>query len=123
MKKNIQNGRGFTLIEIIVAMALLGIISVFILSGIQFAMKTLYADGHYMQSNYDVQGKLDDFIGTKTSSDAMTDQSIDFSWASPSPIPSFTVTGHQLEEASGSLYLNENFKAFVPTAITTDSTP
>lgn len=122
MKKNIQNRQGFTLIEIIVAMALLGILSVFILSGIQFAMKTLYADEHYMQSNYDVQGKLDDFIGTKTSSDAMT-KSIEFTWAGTSPIPSFIVTGLQLKEASGSLYLSENFKAFVPTAITTDSTP
>lgn len=117
MRQKMRNNRGFTLVELILAIALMGIISVFLLAGITFAMRTLFASGDYMEQNYTVQAELDDFVGTDDSA-AKVSQSLTFTWIGSPGIPDFTVTGDHVSQSTHSLALDETFYAFVPTSIT-----
>lgn len=123
MGERIRDNQGFTLIEIVIAIALAGIISVALLAGIQFAVKTMYAGRDYMQSNYAVQGDLDEYIGSKDVSTASS-QTISFEWEDTTAdgnavvVPDFTVSGYRLDKTSSKLHLNETFKAYVSSTIT-----
>lgn len=119
MIKKYKNNRGLTLIEIIISLALLAIVSMFILSGIQFAMKTLFASGNYMESNYERQAEMENFIRTKSAASGITTGVIlDIDWNTTTSVPDFQVTGDQLDKPSSSLHLNETFKVYVPLTIT-----
>lgn len=122
MKERIKNQQGFTLIEIIIAIALIGIISVALLAGMQFSNKTLFASRDYMQSNYAVQEDMEKYIGTKDPSIASSAININFEWENPTADPdyikNFTVSGYELDKTSSKLYLDETFKAYVSLTIT-----
>lgn len=108
--------KGFTLIEIIIAIALFGIIATAMMPSIQFSLKTLFASGQYMQKNYEIQSEMEDFIGTKTSSTS-ADEDLTFIWAN-GIVPGFTAHGKSIEADSNSLILEEKFYAFTPISIT-----
>jgi prepilin-type N-terminal cleavage/methylation domain-containing protein len=112
-----MNENGFTLIEIIISIALLGIITIAMMSSIQFSLRTLFASGQYMQKNYEVQSKMEDFVGTKTSS-ASAVQDLEFKWENVTAVQDFTAHGKSIEVNSNSLHLEENFHAFTPLDIT-----
>lgn len=119
MKSIMKNQHGFTFIEIILAIALVGIVAVGLLSGIKFAMETLFASGHYMQKNYVNQGELEDFLtqGTTTGSGTIDSQELEITWKNGS-VPPFETDGIRLDTPADSSYLHETIKAYYPTAIT-----
>lgn len=117
MRERIKNQRGFTLVEIVIAIALIGIISVALYAGIQFGMRTLSASRDYMQSNYAIQGDLDEYIGTRDTS-AASPESINVTWENTTDVPVFTVSGYRLDKTSSVLHLDETFKAYVSSTIT-----
>lgn len=108
---------GFTLVEIIVAIALIGIVITGLMAGMQFAVKTLFASGDYMQENYVIQGQLEDFIGSGSAVGA-TSQSLNITWQNATAVPAFSVSGLRLDKASDSLHLHETIKAFASNTIT-----
>ncbi len=114
MKKIIEDRRGFTFIELILSITLLGIISIFVLSGIQFAMETLYVSERYMKESYELQSELEQFVGTMTSAEKETDFQMHFTWSSSASVPDFKVKGDLLNKTSESRHLRESFFVFVP---------
>lgn len=109
--------QGFTLVEIIIAIALIGIIVAGLMAGTQFAVKTLFASGDYMQENYAIQAELEDFIGAGTAG-GTTSQSLNVNWQNATAVPDFSVSGLQLDKTSDSLHLHETIKAYVSNTIT-----
>jgi prepilin-type N-terminal cleavage/methylation domain-containing protein len=108
--------KGFTFIEIIISVAFFGILSIALLLSIQFSLKTLFASGQYMQTNYGIQSEMEEFVGTKASS-ASTDKVLVFEWENSTAVKNFKVRGKAIVISSNSLLLEENFKAFTPYSI------
>lgn len=134
MKERIKDQQGFTLIEIIISIALVGIITVSLYAGIKFARQTLSASKDYMQSNYLVQAKLEDYLGTRYAEvvktartngvDLLNEDNLlanesrqDLSITWDNTIPEFVVHGFSMDNPSNAFHLNENFKDFVPLTI------
>lgn len=119
MKGLIKYQSGFTFIEIILAIALIGIIAAGLLSGIKFAMEGLYASKYYMQKNYSNQGEMEEFIAKGTTTETTSTQTLTITWQS-GPVPNFSVSGTRLDKPANSSYLHETIKVLYldPTSIT-----
>ena len=115
MKKMIKDQQGFTLVEIIVSIALIGIISIALLTGISYATKVLFSSGHFMDKNYQLQVELENFISgdvDDTEYDAFTeDLTFNITWTGTT-LEDFTVGGKSMHLTSDSLVQNETFYVF-----------
>jgi prepilin-type N-terminal cleavage/methylation domain-containing protein len=120
MKEKIRNQQGFTLIEIIISIALIGIIAVALYAGIRFARQTLFASKDYMQNNYEIQADLEEYLGTKipdVDSPLPAAEDLSISWASTTDVPDFKVSGFRMDKESSAFHLDETFKVYVSSAI------
>lgn len=119
MKHNARYSKGFTLVEIIIAVAFIGIIAVAFFSVTSFAVKELASSNDYMQKNYQVQGELDEFIGTRDST-GTSPETVNITWSTvpyAPTVPDFNVSGVRLDKQSDAFHFDETFKAFVPFSI------
>jgi len=115
MRKNIKNKEGFTLLEIIVSIALIGIIAVALLSSIRHASTVLFSSGHFMEENYIIQKDLENFISGDIFNDKYDTISEDFTfnitWSTPIAAD-FSVNGIIMHMSSNALAQDEIFYVF-----------
>jgi|LGVE01.1.fsa_nt_gb prepilin-type N-terminal cleavage/methylation domain-containing protein len=121
MKKIIKNKKGFTLLEIIISIALIGIIAVALLTGISYSTRVLFSSGQFMDKNYQLQVDLENFISGDVDDDAyasLTEELIfDITWTG-TVLEDFEVTGKSMHMSSDSLVQNETFYVFYSQGIT-----
>jgi len=115
MKKNIKNKAGFTLIEIIVSIALFGIIAIALLSSAKHASTILFSSGQFMEKNYILQNDLENFISGDIFNDKYDTISEDFTfnitWSTPIAAD-FSVNGIIMHMSSDALAQDEIFYVF-----------
>lgn len=76
--KKLKNNGGFTLVEIIVSLAIIGILAVAFFSMFGFGMKTIIISGHNSISNFNTQSILENRIsGDLDSPEQLTEISAD----------------------------------------------
>ena len=122
MNKILRNQNGFTMIEIILSVALIGIISLALLSTIKFASTVLFASGHYMEANYEIQKDLENFVsgdvGNSLYTDLIEDMTLPVTWSGTTDLVDFDITGTVLGMDSSSLVQDETFYVFYTRTIT-----
>lgn len=108
---------GFTLIEIIVSIALFSIIAIAFFPGIQYSIRNLFISNKFMENNYKIQAEMESFLGTEVTSESAVTTTMNFNWDAGATVPNFTVNGINLSIDSQQNYLDEEFEVFVPTEI------
>lgn len=64
--KKIRNNKGFTLVEIIVSVAIIGILAIAFFGLFGFSINTIITSGHNSVSDFNAQSILEDRIGDPT---------------------------------------------------------
>lgn len=116
---------GFTLMELIISIAFMGIISIALLSAIQFATLTLINSGQYSDSVFLRQADLELAIIGAQDHNASGPDSMVVAWqwngsGSGADAPSYNAGGEIVTVNPSSRYLEENFEVFLPQVVDID---
>lgn len=114
MYKIRKYNKGFTLIEIIVSIALFSIIAIAFFPGIQYSLKNLFTSNKFMENNYNIQSELESFLGTEVTSESAVETSLAIDWVTTTTVPAFVVSGSSININSNVNYLDEDFEVFIP---------
>ena len=117
MIKLFNKSNGFTLIEIIISLALFSIIAIAFFPGIQYSIRNLFISNKFMENNYQIQAEMESFLGTEVTSETVVNSTLNFNWDAGATVPNFSVNGINLSIDSNQSYLDEEFEVFIPTEI------
>ena len=126
---NLLDNQGLTLMEIIIAIALLSVVALAAMRGLQFAGVVMMSSKEYVGSAYEMQSTAEkdlSLVNTLDSSDdqssvslqagfvSKVDETINFTWTS-GPLADFSTTGVTVErEVIGGTYLDSPVHIFIP---------
>lgn len=131
MKTSIaRNEKGMTLMELIIAIAFMGIITLAAYKGMQFAYYTFTSSGEYIEDAYVLQGSMesdlsmvDSLSGSEDASSislgpdasASQDETLYFNWEAGSGLTDFKTDGVTVErEAEGGGHMDTPVHIFIP---------